>query len=899
MTCHADPSLTTRRHGKTVSLKVDREVLTASIHGGLECVDCHADLAGAELPHGTPLAPPTCRGCHEEIAAIYDNSMHGKVAGQGASLAPRCWDCHGAHDITGPESPSSRVTKFNIPFMCGRCHKEGTPVSQTYDIPQDSILTHYSFGVHGIGLYQKGLTVAAVCTDCHTAHNVLPHTDPRSSISRDRIPSTCQKCHGRIEDVHAKIIRGELWEKEPHKIPVCIDCHEPHRTRGLIYEQALTDRVCLSCHAVNDIKTTRNGQEHSLFVDSIEVNGSVHRRAGVTCAQCHTGATPQANDRPCVTVTSRVDCGICHAAVDSLYATSTHGTLADRADPNAPTCRDCHGVHGIKDRKDQTSPTFPINVPSLCAQCHREGQKAAVRYTGTQHDIIPNYSESIHGKGLLQSGLVVTAMCTDCHTAHHVLPRDNPLSSVNHVNVPKTCGRCHNGIFEQFSRSVHSASVSESDQPLPVCIDCHNSHTIRRTGEEGFKLEIVDQCGKCHADVTSTYFETIHGKVSKLGYTVAAKCYDCHGAHDILPPSDPLSHLSRTNIVKTCAQCHPESHRQFAGYLTHATHHDRHKYPILFYTFWFMSSLLIGTLTLAGVHTILWLPRSFQMMREHRKIEHQPRRLEFKRFSRRQRQMHILVIISFLGLALTGMTLKFSYLGWAKFLSRLLGGYESAGFIHRVCAVITFFYFAWHVVDVVRKKRASGKSWLKFLLDPDSMLPNKQDWVDLKGTVKWFIGLGPRPRYGRWTYWEKFDYFAVFWGVAIIGSTGLLLWFPEFFTRFIPGWVLNVATIIHSDEALLAVGFIFTIHFFNTHFRPEKFPMDQVIFTGVVPLEEFKLDRPREYAELVASGRLESLLSPPPDPQAVRRWRILGFTALTIGLSLVGLILYAAIFAYR
>lgn len=161
------------------------------------------------------------------------------------------------------------------------------------------------------------------------------------------------------------------------------------------------------------------------------------------------------------------------------------------------------------------------------------------------------------------------------------------------------------------------------------------------------------------------------------------------------------------------------------------------------------------------------------------------------------------------------------------------------------------------------------------------------------------MGRGPRPSYGRWTYWEKFDYFAVFWGVAVIGLSGLLLWFPTFFTRVIPGWLLNVATIVHSDEALLAVGFIFTVHFFNTHFRPEKFPMDTVIFTGGIPLDEFKQDRPREYEELVASGELESRLEPAPDPRDVKRWRIFGWIALSLGIGMVLLILYAAVFGYR
>ncbi|MFQ6008606.1 MAG: formate dehydrogenase subunit gamma, partial [Candidatus Zixiibacteriota bacterium] len=174
-----------------------------------------------------------------------------------------------------------------------------------------------------------------------------------------------------------------------------------------------------------------------------------------------------------------------------------------------------------------------------------------------------------------------------------------------------------------------------------------------------------------------------------------------------------------------------------------------------------------------------------------------------------------------------------------------------------------------------------------------------KDWQDFKATVKWFVGLGPRPTYGRWTYWEKFDYFAVFWGVTIIGSTGLMLWFPEFFTRFLPGWIINVATIVHSDEALLAVAFIFTIHFFNTHFRPDKFPMDTVIFTGRVTLEELKKDRPIEYQELLKSRQIKKHLVEPLPPVAVRVIRILAAIALLIGLSMIVLIIYAEVFGYR
>ena len=269
------------------------------------------------------------------------------------------------------------------------------------------------------------------------------------------------------------------------------------------------------------------------------------------------------------------------------------------------------------------------------------------------------------------------------------------------------------------------------------------------------------------------------------------------------------------------------------------------------------------------------------------------------RFTRLNRTLHISMIVSFITLALTGLTLKFSYTDWAGVVSRFFGGFESAGYIHRTAAVIMFGVFVAHLVDLARMKKRERLSFGQLVFGPGSMLFNRQDLRDLVGNIKWFLGKGPRPHYGRWTYWVKFDYFAVFWGIAVIGFSGLMLWFPEFFTRFVPGWFLNVATIIHSDEALLAVGFIFTVHFFNTHLRPEKFPMDIVVFTGRMPLEEFKRDKPAEYEALVKAGTLDSYLVEAYPEIVVRAIRIFAWTALTLGFSIVIWIIFAMLFAYR
>ncbi|HWR16549.1 MAG TPA: hypothetical protein VN577_17120 [Terriglobales bacterium] len=272
---------------------------------------------------------------------------------------------------------------------------------------------------------------------------------------------------------------------------------------------------------------------------------------------------------------------------------------------------------------------------------------------------------------------------------------------------------------------------------------------------------------------------------------------------------------------------------------------------------------------------------------------------EFVRFTRKNRALHGCMVVSFITLALTGMSLKFSYTGWAVMLSRILGGFETAGFIHRFAAVIMFGTFITHLVDLYRMKKENNRTWIQMIFGAQSMLPNGQDLREFIATMKWFLNMGPRPQYGRWTYWEKFDYFAVFWGIFIIGSTGLTLWFPILFTRILPGSFINVATIIHSDEALLATGFIFTVHFFNTHLRPEKFPMDTTIFTGRMTLAELKRDKPREYEELVASGKLEEHLAEAHPEIVVKAFRAFAWTALSIGFSIVIWIIYSMLFAYR
>ena len=583
------------------------------------CTDCHngsahkiraAKLTETELHE-------LCAKCHNPAVRQFEKSLHGKALSRGKFLAPNCITCHGKHGILSGTNEKSKTYVMNIPSLCGDCHKDGSRVSELRTVSQRHVLEDYTESIHGDGLFKRGLIVTAVCTSCHYSHNILQHEDPESSINRNNITKTCTQCHSQIERVHQKVIRGELWEKQAHVIPVCIDCHPPHKVRRVFYEQNFADEVCMNCHGNKNLHKTVNGKKISLYINIDEVKKSAH--AGDNCIKCHTNISNAKN--PVCLNSGKVDCSICHTVPVEDYSISQHGTYYYAGNPNAPYCTDCHGTHNTKYKIDITSPTFPRYIPDLCGKCHREGQKAAVAYKGLEHEIIKNYSMSIHGKGLLKSGLMVTATCIDCHTSHRELPASDPRSTVNHDNIPTTCAKCHLGIYEQFKSSVHSPLVTKTDKQLPGCKDCHQSHTIERVDLDDFRQGIMNQCGKCHLDVTLTYFDTFHGKVSKLGAVKTAKCYDCHGSHQIHSPEEPNSTLSRANVVETCKKCHPNSNRKFVGYLTHATHHDRDKYPFLFYTFWFMTILLIGTFSFFGLHILLWLPRAIVEKRKKSKIK--------------------------------------------------------------------------------------------------------------------------------------------------------------------------------------------------------------------------------------------------------------------------------------
>ncbi len=672
--------------------------------------------------------------------------------------------------------------------------------------------------------------------------------------------------------------------------------------------------ACLDCHSDNTLsKTNAAGKEVSLFVDAAKLAASMHKTN--TCTSCHADVTDKHPDDN--VVPKPVNCGTCHEEPAKEYASSIHGVSHTLGASGAAACIDCHGKHDILAVTNTSSPVYKLNLPKTCASCH-SNRGLTKEYEMKYPEVANQYQESIHGRALMEMGLIVAPSCNDCHGIHDIkraVDRDSPIHG---GNVAKTCGKCHVKVEAIYNASVHGQLLNKPGSKGPVCSDCHTAHEVEPPKSGHFKMASDKRCGRCHEDRLVHYRDTYHGKAMALGKpnvaSDVAACYDCHGHHDVLPPSNPKSRLSQANILGTCQQCHPNANKGFTQYKPHANPLDRKNYPVLNAVFIFMTALLVGVFAFFGAHTVSWLFRAFYLyindtksFREA-KISTQTGGEWFTRFAPFERFLHFLVVTSFLLLVITGMPLKFYYTDWAHTLFRFIGGAETARALHRFGAVVTFLYFGLHVISIAvrswtgRKKirdpqtgKLSFKRFWNVIFGPDSMMPTTQDWRDFIAHNRWFFGKGPRPQFDRWTYWEKFDYFAVFWGVAIIGTSGLIMWYPAFFTSWLPGWIINVALIIHSDEALLAAGFIFSIHFFNTHFRIEKFPMDTVIFSGRVSRNEMLHERKRWFDRLLAEGRLDQFRV----QDEWLRWRTIarsfGYLFFGIGVFLLVLILYAMI----
>jgi cytochrome b subunit of formate dehydrogenase len=603
---------------------------------------------------------------------------------------------------------------------------------------------------------------------------------------------------------------------------------------------------------------------------------SAHRK--LDCAECHDAAlTIRHPKNPLGAVKPQV-CQDCHADEFQAIAKSIHGRRAtgERA---IKDCNGCHGsLHTVHKSGDPTSPLSPVNQIKTCGACHE--------------DVLANYERSEHARALLKSGLVEgSPSCSSCHGKHDVHAKEDAQATTNHAKIPETCGKCHMAVLRQWQDSAHGALL-KAGKDGPVCSTCHTPHAIKRSDTAATRFEVADRCGNCHTAVDPSFHDSYHGKASGLQNVQAAVCSDCHTPHANLPKSDPRSSIHPDNLAKTCGACHANVNAGFLSFDPHARPTDRTRNLYVYLVWLGMTGLLLGVFGFFGVHDLLWLQRAVVgKLRGEFAAAHAKEGPYVRRFTGMQIALHVTIVVSFLILAATGLPLKYAEAPWAPRLMALFGSPQAAGVLHRLCALITFGYFAWHLgmlaYDMIVKKQRG------FFWGPRSMVPQPRDLIDLWAMVKYFFYIGPRPKFDRFTYWEKFDYMGVFWGVAVIGMSGLVLWMPTLASRLLPGWALNAAYVVHSDEALLATGFIFLFHFFHTHLRPESFPMDTVVFTGRMPLETFKEERPLEYGRLVAEGKLDERLVSAPSVVQMRVAYLFGTAALVVGIVLAVFIFWA------
>jgi len=359
--------------------------------------------------------------------------------------------------------------------------------------------------------------------------------------------------------------------------------------------------TCLACHSDAAIAPV---------VDISKMDASIH--SSFDCTTCHPGASSQPHDA----TTAKADCATCHGEQETSYAKGIHGIMAAKGDKTAATCISCHGdPHAILAVKDPNSAVYHSNLPTTCGTCHSKG-KLPTSIDKNINNAYDLYTDSIHGKATMKSGLAVSANCSDCHGYHDILPKDDPASPVNRANIPQTCGKCHIDVLRAWSDSSHAEAFRAGNPKSPVCTDCHVAHTVNRVDDPKSINALMYACSSCHKPEFGSYRDSFHGQVTEIGDLTTATCSSCHGAHLVLPAVDPRSPTSPQHLLSTCQKCHAGATASFTDYRPHAEPQNAKQFPQLHAIWLFMTLLLVGVFAFFGLHTLLWL---FHSLREHRK----------------------------------------------------------------------------------------------------------------------------------------------------------------------------------------------------------------------------------------------------------------------------------------
>ena len=365
--------------------------------------------------------------------------------------------------------------------------------------------------------------------------------------------------------------------------------------------------TCLMCHADKDAKGAGG---KSIAVDTKLYTGSVHGEMQLKCTDCHTDVSPQ--KLPHAEKLAPVNCGTCHDKAVAQYAGTVHGLARKGGNAVAANCADCHGTHDILRAKNPSSTVNHANLVATCTRCHGDA-KLAMQAKLPGGNVGGAFADSIHGKALKGAAKMAAPECTDCHGTHDIRAKGDAKSRTARAAVPDTCGTCHTEEKAAFTKGRHGKLRQDGNMAAPGCTDCHSAHGIQPHDNAKFQIQVIKDCGTCHQEYLSSYRDTFHGQVTELGYARMATCASCHGAHDVLPASDPASTISAKNRLETCQKCHAGASANFASFYPHANRHDKARNPVYYYAALFMELLLLGVFSFFGIHTVFWLYREVRV----------------------------------------------------------------------------------------------------------------------------------------------------------------------------------------------------------------------------------------------------------------------------------------------
>lgn len=598
-----------------------------------------------------------------------------------------------------------------------------------------------------------------------------------------------------------------------------------------------TNEDCLSCHSMEGIEAvTERGKNLKLFVSPDALKGSAHEH--LNCIDCHTGAKTF-DDAPHSDKPLEIACTVCHESIYQAYIkTDVHGRAHKAKNKMAPECHGCHGGHDILPLSNPQSRMSRQNQPETCGKCHGQ-EEINLQADIVKRNLITRYKASVHWQAIELGKPGAT--CTDCHGHHTILRSSEPESKVSQVGILSTCMPCHPNEVNTFREGAHARALVHGNLDVPTCTTCHGDHdmaSLRLRRGDALQWSATQVCIWCHnnermmarygldTSPARSYLRDFHGLTQKGTFGAAATCADCHDAHHSLPASHPQSRMNISNRGTACGRCHGEVSQTFAMSFTHKTTMKKpgEKLEEIIRVLYIIL-ITISVIGMVAHNTVIWL------WAIRKKFIDQRKKGLIKRFNRYEIISHLILFLTFTTLAITGFALKFPEAFWVKWLFALGITENVRAFIHRTAAVfmvLDTFIFGLYLLSSKR-----GKAILKLFL------PRFKDVKEFIELMRYYLTMkGERPKLGVFDYSEKFEFWALMWGVIIMAVTGFILWFPKSLPYGTPSWLINVARVIHYYEALLATLAIVIWHGYNTIFHPEEFPMSTTWLTGKETEEE-------------------------------------------------------------